>query len=218
MEDCPPTGCGDVADPFLNLMKNRTEIPPHPMPQDLTFIRRLHEPHTWTRGQARSSDIFRFEYKAVVVMAFLVGSRVSGSETANCRLTGQRNSDFILRLDSLRSSVPAQTVTAEVTPRVRPSGWTFEKLQELTNQKAFVRVTGWLMLDTEHIKSRLVRSTNWEIHPVTKLEFCTQTVTKCRGGDGWKDLQDSSTENNSTVTTNPPMIIPPREQAGPPVR
>jgi hypothetical protein len=81
-------------------------------------------------------------------------------------------------------------VTAEVTPRVRPDGWTFSKLDQLGNQKAFVRVTGWLTLDTQHISRPLVRSTNWEIHPVTKFEVCTSTVTKCRAGSGWVNLED----------------------------
>jgi hypothetical protein len=36
-----------------------------------------------------------------------------------------------------------------------------------------VRVTGQLLLDSEHfIKNHLVRVNNWEIHPVMKLEFC----------------------------------------------
>jgi hypothetical protein len=36
-----------------------------------------------------------------------------------------------------------------------------------------VRVTGILMFDSEHsLGKKLVRSNNWEIHPVLALEYC----------------------------------------------
>ena len=54
-----------------------------------------------------------------------------------------------------------------------------------------MRVTGWAMLDTQHVgKATPVRKTHWEIHPVTKFEVCTITKPQCDGGSGWKNLED----------------------------
>jgi len=52
----------------------------------------------------------------------------------------------------------------------------------------YVRVTGWLMLDTKHISNPLVRSTNWEVHPITKFEHCTKTQAACDAGQGWEEF------------------------------
>ena len=38
-----------------------------------------------------------------------------------------------------------------------------------------MRVTGWPILDSRHIRKSLVLSTNRETHPVTKFEVCTTT-------------------------------------------
>jgi hypothetical protein len=187
--DCPDDGCGRGGDGPLNRMKNRTEQPASPEEQTLAFLRGLRQPRRWPLGQERSS-LAANESRAVVVTAILRDARASGSETTNCQLSGRANNDFHLDLVSRRNDPKARAVTAEVTPRVRPAGWTFGKLDTLGNRKMFVRVTGWLTLDTQHVSNPLVRSTNWEIHPVTKFEVCTSTVTACRGGSGWVALED----------------------------
>lgn len=189
ISQCPPEGCGVGGDGPLNTMKNRTTPASNPEALSLGDIRALDEPDSWTLGQDRDS-IAATEGRAVVVRAYLRDARASGRETTNCRLTGRRNNDFHLDLVSFRNAVKATAVTAEITPRVRPAGWDFNKLDHLGNQKAYVRVTGWLMLDTQHISNPLVRSTNWEIHPVTKFEVCTTTRPQCIAGNGWVDLED----------------------------
>ncbi len=84
------------------------------------------------------------------------------------------------------------SVTEEFTPRVRLDhpNFTREVVQPLidaTPQKALlVRVSGLLMFDSEHfIRHPLVRVTNWEIHPVFKLEFCRSGKCKADSDDGW---------------------------------
>ena len=91
-------------------------------------------------------------------------------------------------------------MTAEITPRVRANAhpdWLFKNVKDLEGE--FIRVTGWLMLDTKHIPQTqrlpnerlnkpLTRSTNWEVHPVTKLEVCEQSVTACNANQGWKEF------------------------------
>ena len=75
-------------------------------------------------------------------------------------------------------------IIVETTPRVRKShpNWTTARLKPWTGHTGNqpnptynhqrVRISGWLMLDPEHhdmINSGL-RSTLWEIHPITKIE------------------------------------------------
>jgi hypothetical protein len=78
--------------------------------------------------------------------------------------------------------------------------WTSQKIAKLSGK--FVRLTGLLMLDTAHVHhskkannddrdhagTPLKRATNWEVHPVAKLEVCDSTLKNCRKGNGWKDV------------------------------
>ncbi len=91
-----------------------------------------------------------------------------------------------------------QSVTAEFTPRVRANhhpNFTSE-LQKRINKTMqgalWVRVTGQLMFDSEHFHHlKLNRATQWEIHPILKLEYCSKGKT-CRidSDDNWEDLDD----------------------------
>jgi len=81
-----------------------------------------------------------------------------------------------------------RSITAEITPRLRPDGWTIAKLRSLARRFAYVRVTGYAMLDTQHISKPIDRRSNWELHPVTKFEVCTTTVAECDSGAGWASL------------------------------
>lgn len=83
-----------------------------------------------------------------------------------------------------------RSLTAEITPRLRLDGWTIAKLRELARGFTYVRVTGWAMLDTQHLSNPINRLSNWEIHPVSKFEVCTATVTECDNDQGWDKLED----------------------------
>jgi hypothetical protein len=172
-------------------MKNRTENAVNPEVLTLARIRRLAEPRRWDPGQDRSI-LANNEARAVVVTGILARAKVSGVESTNCGLSGQSNNDIHLDLVSRRGDPLGTAVTTEITPRIRRNhpGWTPAKLRELVRRGAYVRVTGWLMLDTQHIRSPIARSTNWEVHPVTEFEVCTMTVARCRTGEGWVTLDD----------------------------
>jgi hypothetical protein len=89
-----------------------------------------------------------------------------------------------------------QSVTAEITPRVRKlhPKWTRANLQPMIRtspKKALmVRLTGLLMLDSEHFLGRsLVRVNDWEIHPILKFEYCTKGHScAVEGSTGWRLL------------------------------
>src|SRR5262249_11042885 len=95
----------------------------------------------------------------------------------------------------------SESITAELTPRVRAQGhtatWIASQLQQHTGK--LVRLTGWVMLDTGHgTHSHLLpgehpiatenRATDWEVHPVTTFEVCGSTIAHCRAGVGWKTV------------------------------
>jgi len=89
----------------------------------------------------------------------------------------------------------AQSQTAEYAPRIRVSrnepfdGAKLKKLIDPTHGgRLQVRVTGLIMYDSEHALggNKLVRQSDWEIHPVFRLEFCPKGKD-CAEGD-WIDI------------------------------
>lgn len=92
----------------------------------------------------------------------------------------------------------AVSQTAEYTPRVRVTrheDFDGGKLKDLIDPKnggvLKVRVTGLLMYDSEHALGphKLLRRTDWEIHPVFRLEYCPKDKTCLAASDAnWVDI------------------------------
>lgn len=210
MEDeipsCPATGCGELGDALLNTAKNRIGAVTDPQVVTLKEIREFDQPAKWDTGSPRDS-IANIEGRPVVVMGFLLKAKRGGGESCNCGITGAVNTDIHLVLVSKLPALDdedevneaeAGSVTAEMTPRVRQHGhakWVVKNINDFEGE--FVKLTGRLMLDTKHIPQAhrlpdespnkpLKRATSWEVHPVTKFQVCTKTVSKCRQGVGWQ--------------------------------
>lgn len=199
--DCLEGGCGDIGDAFLNLAKNRTDIPAPADVQELSIaeLAGISEPASWKTGTARDAIVSPGrEGTPVRIVGRLKIVRREHKETCNCELNSITDTDLHLVVVRKLSDPEEKSVTCEITPRLRAAGhsnWVFHRVSPL--QGKFVRVTGWLMLDTghlhqssllpgEHLRAPLKRSTNWEIHPVTKLEVCNATVATCNAGQGWQ--------------------------------
>jgi hypothetical protein len=191
LADCPPGGLRG-SDALYNAAKNRTDRPAKWRRFTLKEIRALPEPGTWAHEQDRTQLASRGEGQAVQVVGYLISARQQGAESCNCQLTGPNNTDMHLDLVDSPSDPRAMSVTAEMTPRNRPPSWTISILKRLANTQAYVRVTGLLFLDTEHVgRSPLPRATNWEIHPVTMFEVCTAASKEiCDQGQGWVTLEN----------------------------
>jgi hypothetical protein len=201
---CPAQGCGENGDVELNKAKNRTDIPADATVKHKTLssMRSLSQPTRWDTGQDRTSiRTAGKEGTPVEVTGFMLKVKRGSAESCNCELTHSVDNDIHLVLVGDPESDGEETsVTAEITPRIRGNGhpdWIVKNVNDLEGE--FVKVTGWLMLDTKHIKQThrlpnertnkaLVRATNWEVHPVTKLEVCQKSVSACRSGDGWADF------------------------------
>lgn len=208
LNDCPVTGCGELGDAALNTAKNRTDIPSAVKRVTLDDIRRLPTPRFWNTGADRSSiQGPGKEGSAVSVTAFLLKARAEGKESCNCGLSRRADTDVHLVLVSMMpkektkealSESEEDSVTAEITPRVRGKNekWLYRNVNDL--EGSFIRVTGYLMLDSKHfpqaqvlqgerLNKGLKRATNWEVHPITKLEVCTKSRETCDSGKGWQN-------------------------------
>ena len=91
----------------------------------------------------------------------------------------------------------AQSQTAEFTPRARLThpklvGADLQKLIVANGGKLHVRITGLQMYDSEHAVGchKLLRHTDWEIHPVVGLEYCPKNKKCTKDSDAnWVGLE-----------------------------
>ena len=191
--DCPTNGCS--GDSKLNKRKNTAAMPVASETEKFKrsdFVK-LKFPASWTSGTKRALLESWGEGKPVEYEAYLIKTKhyTSPTESCNCNLPDEENNDFHLVTVNKKSAPEADSITAEITPHIRPSGWTFKKLKNLSNKKTYVKLTGFLMLDTQHLGGGgPARITDWEIHPVTTMQVCTGTITGCRAGSGWTNLAD----------------------------
>jgi hypothetical protein len=193
--NCGETGDGGDAD--TNRRKNRTDVPNsyHPVMWDainsLGYAKGAPRSRAdWTPAQL--GTIEPFEGTAISVEGYLYKVKVessstnakSGGESTNCHARLPNDVDWHMPLTADLGEGENAAIIVETTPRVRRqhAQWTTAHLKSWTahmgsqpnasyNQQK-VRISGWLMLDPEHqdmINSGL-RSTLWEIHPITKIE------------------------------------------------
>src|SRR4051794_26079505 len=181
----------------------------------VTQIEHLDNPDNFAKGDPRDEIRALGEGRQVKVLAYLLTARDEpGGESCNCGLTSKAETDNHLvlvskftvdtfpltgttkqELKDVLDQREKESITAEFTPRVRPDHPNFLKktvdplIKNAKEQALEVRVTGVLMFDSEHFLPGhgLKRKTNWEIHPVLKMEFC-ETGWNCRVGNdtGWK--------------------------------
>lgn len=156
----------------------------------------------FAKGDSREALTGLGEGKLIRVVALALVVRPGSKESCNCGLTGVANTDnHIVLIDpddnspSLEEDEP-ESITAEFAPRVRKrlpnlSRATLKPLIDAAPDAALrVRVTGVLMFDSEHSLGRhLIRSNNWEIHPVFMMEYCPAGKTcSNKGTANWKQI------------------------------
>jgi hypothetical protein len=188
---------GDGGDSDTNRRKNRTDVPSsyHLVTWDaingLDYAKGAPRSRAdWTAVQL--ATITPVEGAAITVEGYLYKVKVEsssvhaakGGESTNCHARLASDVDWHMPLTANVADGEDLAIIVETTPRVRKehAQWTRARLKPWTahvgstanagfnGQK--VRISGWLMLDPEHkdmIDSGL-RSTLWEIHPITKIE------------------------------------------------
>jgi len=147
-------------------------------------------------------------------------SRKSLSPKEAKRIFGQKQAKKIF------NQRESSSITAEITPRVRLlpahlkqengrdiSNWLKEKLDAFIegapNRARLVRITGLLLLDTEHIYKPQQRSTDWQISPILEIEVCERGDT-CAANGNWKKLDDIKikTRKPAPALARPETIVP----------
>ena len=193
--DCAEAGKGGDTD--TNKLKNRVDIPGsyHYVTWDAVNSATYPEgaPRSranWTQSQL--DQIAPFEGVAVAVEGYLYKVKVesssanatTGGESTNCHAHLANDVDWHMPVTAQSGQGESVAIVVETTPRLRQlhPNWTVNRLKPWTENignhanPSFngqpIRIRGWLMLDPEHqdmINSGL-RSTLWEIHPITQIE------------------------------------------------
>lgn len=166
---CGPAG--DSSDPKmqeLDTNKNRTDEPPDAsvVTADWTAVNAL--------PQASAPEIVGAPIRVVGYLSHRINVESSGKgESTNCHLTQPNEVDWHMYLTPQPNLGIARAMIVETTPRVRPNHkWTTQLLQPYVNKMTRVRVTGWLLFDSEHLDVvGKERASVWEVHPVTKFEI-----------------------------------------------
>ncbi|MBI4436138.1 MAG: hypothetical protein HY590_01800 [Candidatus Omnitrophica bacterium] len=169
-----PTGPND---PDLNLAKNRIERPDHFEDVKLADLIRLEIPRgisqeKWRREWPKETleKVRVQEARAVRTEGYVVKGFPGKQESANCY---SPKGDFHLLLAESPNDDRTKAMITETTPRIqdRHPTWEHERLQKLADDRAHVRISGWLMMDQQHLD--LIgrgAATSWEIHPILQIE------------------------------------------------
>lgn len=204
---CQDKGCSKPdklpPDPDLNVKKNRVGHPDSL--KRFTFsqfsalnnkaVNKKHRDQ-WTATENKKVSAVEDGAGAVLV-GYLYDATLSDPETCNCYLPGEDGRDYHIWISQNTTPAKGEFIVVEMTPRVRQQmqGWTLAKLQSLKKQKAKVRVTGFITFDNEHYNfpEQGIRTTAWEIHPVTRFEVCPPNKNCSATSDAqWIDIQNTN--------------------------
>lgn len=219
LEDCPREGCGGDPElnRLKNLKSSGKPVEDRTLTQMMRLEKKTRDAG-YRKGGPRKPLTDLGEGTQVRVVGFLLAVKKEGAESCNCGLSDvdvttdnhlvlvnpKTITDFPLPPKASKKTLTAvfhkretQSVTAEFTPRVRADGHPnfnrriqVEQLNKTAQGALRVRLTGQLILDSEHFGQKTpVRATSWEIHPILKFEFCPQGKTCPTNGDtNWVDL------------------------------
>jgi hypothetical protein len=123
-------------------------------------------------------------------------SNKSKGESVNCQKGGEAFNDIHIDLvKSVDDDDPCDSISAEISPHLRPESW--DDLEHLHLHDRPVRVTGPLFFDASHVpcgakRSSPARASIWEIHPVYNLEICKRkSMSACKADDSlWVPLHE----------------------------
>jgi hypothetical protein len=162
----------------LNQLKNRATAP---------VARDIDSGVTLGSLLAAGDDRGRWsERRAATIVGYVRDVKVGGVETVNCFAKTPDHRDTHIELVTGPEDAGQLPLIVEVTPwwrrhAARERGgadWSTDSLRALL-QGHWVRVTGWLLFDTEHRREAENtapgrvgnwRATAWELHPVTGVE------------------------------------------------
>lgn len=150
------------------------------------------------------------EGMAVLIRAFVLESHYSnpgGGEAVNCNASKTLNNDIHIALVQAPGITECDSVTAEISPHLRPTTWADFTDYAFTHP---VMLVGHLLYDASHTPSCTAhpfRSSSWEIHPVYSIFVCKNaTLAACPPNpsdtskwttfDKWVELPDDEGDDH----------------------
>jgi len=122
-------------------------------------------------------------------------SDLATGESVNCHTKGAEVNDVHIDLASTPDeSDRCKSITAEISPHMRPPKWEASEFSALAQSKVLVRVGGQLMYDASHrpctegARTMPQRASTWEIHPVYSIETCPTAQQGVCPEAGWVPL------------------------------
>jgi hypothetical protein len=165
---CGPTGdTNRQTAKALNNNKNRTDVPGDTDYVDIAWDDLKDLPSN------RKNDFVGAPVRVVGFLSHRVKVESDGSgESTNCHLLGANEVDWHIYFTKASAQPISQAIIIETTPRTRPQhAWTTDMLGPLVDSQTQVRISGWLMFDSEHVNViGTQRATVWEVHPITRIE------------------------------------------------
>jgi hypothetical protein len=167
-EVCGPTGDARNATAIaLNTNKNRTDVPGGSDYVDIGWSDLENLPAD------RKDDFVGAPVRVIGFLSHRINVENTGNgESTNCHLVGDNEVDWHIYLTNSSAQQISQAIIVETTPRTRPQHkWTTDMLAPFVDSATQVRISGWLMYDSEHVGAiGTQRATVWEVHPITKIE------------------------------------------------
>jgi len=151
----------------LNKNKNRTDVPGDSDYIDVGWSQLASLPSD------RPGDFIGAPVRVVGFLSHQIKVENQGTgESTNCHLLNADEVDWHIYLTNSPAQQIRQALIVETTPRTRPAHkWTTDLLAPIVDSSSQVRISGWLMYDSEHVAAiGTQRATVWEVHPITKIE------------------------------------------------
>lgn len=156
------------------------------------------------RGVLRHLSNGMGEGSAVRFTGYIINAHyadIGAGESVNCKLPNAEANDIHVNLASKADeSDGCQTITAEISPHMRPTKWEVSSLEPLAQDKKLVRIGGQLMYDASHrpcsgeARPLPNRLSTWEIHPVYSIEICPTAQQGICPKDQWIPLAPPPTQ------------------------
>ncbi|MFL6202577.1 MAG: hypothetical protein ACJ76J_25690 [Thermoanaerobaculia bacterium] len=211
---CGIEGTGSAATRAQSRVKNNFCAPGPPVDVEITNLVGLQEaveelspPFPFgpdvlpSEDRSRLHDLLKVggvelgEGDLVRLVAFVDFPHNAGKESVNCKLEAgdahPSRADLHVEVVEAPGDGPCQRVSIELVPHFRPRAWTEEAFDQIKAAGVPIRITGQLMFDASHDTCNQggnFRASNWEIHPVYRVEVCKKLGAA--GCSGWIELSN----------------------------